>query len=314
MPAPRLPARARVLAATLAAGFLPAPAPLLAQLPGPSPVRAPQEGDPLPEEFQGVDIVEKSGERVPLDLQLIDSTGQPMKLGELFNDGAKPVVLALVYFRCPLVCPLILQNLTATLNELDLRVGDKFNVAVVTFDPAEGPEAAAVQKAVALSGYESADPAAVERSWRFLTGPGGAARQLADAVGFKYKYIAQSGEYNHPTAIMVLTPDGRVSRYVYGVKFPAKTVRMALLEASDGQIGTTVDRIVMWCFHWDPNSGAYVLQAFRAMQVGAVLSAIAVAGILAGMVYVERRRRRLPPPLPPSPLVHSPPSPPAFPT
>ncbi len=262
---------------------------LLALIASPSVARA--QLNVLPEEAKGLEITEHLGQRIPLDLEFVDDTGQTVKLGQYFSQGPKPVILALVYFRCPLLCPLMLSKISDSINKLDLNLGEKYNLVLVSFDPTEGTDAAAVQKAGMLAGYDRPHSDATANGLAVLTGHPLSARGLADAVGFPYKFLPKSGEYSHGTVIFVLTPDGTISRYLYGVDYPVETLRMALLEASDGKIGTTLDRFIMWCFHYDPSAGGYVVQAMRVMQIGAVLCSIAVLGVLGGMVAIERRRR-----------------------
>jgi protein SCO1 len=246
-----------------------------------------------PEELKGLDIIEKLGDRIPLDLVFDNTAGKPVKLGDYFFKDHRPVVLALVYFRCPMQCPLILSKLGKRFNELDKTIGEHFNVVVVSFDPTEGADAASRQQLTSFNAYNRDPlPENLSDSWAFLTGPAETSRKLAQAVGFPYRYLAYSGEYSHPAVIFVLTPDGTVSRYLYGVDFPTDRLRMALLEASDGRIGSSWDRIILWCFHFDPTKGEYVLKAFRVMQVATVVMAVAVGSLLAAMwFWVERRRR-----------------------
>lgn len=246
----------------------------------------------LPPAIQGLEVIEKLGDQVPLDLSFTNAQGEPIKLAELFNQDHKPVILALVYFRCPMQCPMILRNLQKRIGELDWTVGERFNVAVVSFDPSETPKAARERQIDAIVNYNRPHAEGLEKHWQFMTSSATNARTLAKAVGFPYRYLPDSGEYSHGAVIFVLTPDGRVSRYLYGLDFPADRLRMALLEASDGKIGSTWDRVMLWCFHFDPTANAYVLQAFRVMQIGGVLSAVAVGGLLAWMWKSDRRRRR----------------------
>lgn len=244
-----------------------------------------------PDAIKGLDIRERLGQKVSPDLSFTNSDGAPVKLGSYFNDNGKPVVLAMVYFRCPMQCPTVMNNMLARFNELDWSIGEKFNVVIVTFDPTEGPAVTASQKAGYMAGYARPHPASLEKSWAFLSADAATARTLADQVGFDYRYLPESNEYSHPAAIFVLTPKGELSRYLYGVNYVTSHLRMALLEASDGRIGSTLDRVLMFCFHFDPQAGAYALSAFRVMQVGASSAALVVGLLLGRMWFVERRRR-----------------------
>lgn len=244
----------------------------------------------MPEALAGLDVTERLGERVPLDLAFVDEQGRPVTLRECFASG-RPVVLAMVYYRCPMLCPMVLGKLQETLRALDFSVGREFDVVVVSFDPTEGPEHAAKERAATLLSYDRPDRAAAERGFRFLTGEPEACRALADAIGFSYRYLPKANEYAHPSVLFVLTPEGVIARYLYGVQYPVSQLRLALLEASAGRIGTTIDRVILFCYHFDPNAGVYVLQAFRVMQVGAVLTAVALAVLIGALVVGERRRR-----------------------
>lgn len=244
-----------------------------------------------PVEQDGVEVIERLGAKVPLDLAFMNEAGQPVQLSQYFNDNGKPVVLMMIYFRCPLMCPQTISTLQARLNDLDMNLGEKFNVVLVSIDPTEGPDAAAKEKAGLLAGYRDEPPPQADQGLAVLTTNSGNAKVLADAIGFKYKYVPASNEYSHLAVTVVLTPDGTVSRYLYGVNFPATSLRFALLEASSGKIGTTMDRVISWCFHYDPQSGKYTLSAVRFMQVGGGVSLVVVGGVLGWMVISERRRR-----------------------
>lgn len=246
-----------------------------------------------PPELQGLEVVEKLGQKIPLDLEFDAPSGQKVRLADYFGQSHKPVVLAMVYFRCPMQCPLILTRMVRRFNDLDLTIGQQYNVVVVSFDSTEGPDAALKQQLTSFAQYNRDPlPKDLDRSWAFLTGPAETSRTLAAAVGFPYKYLSNSNEYSHPAAIFVLTPDGTVSRYLYGVDFPTDRLRLALLEASDGKIGSSWDRFVLWCFHFDPTRGEYVLTAFRVMQAATVVTTLVVGSFLGLMwLRVERRRR-----------------------
>lgn len=245
-----------------------------------------------PDEIKGLDIKERLGGQVDLGLEFTDSTGKRVTLGQYFRDGGKPVVLALVYFRCPMQCPTIMNNMVARFNELDWSIGEKYNVVVVSFDPTETPKAAAEQKLHSTFGYSRPHPKSLDASWAFLTGDAINSRRLADQVGFMYRYLPESNEYSHPTVIFVLTPEGVVSRYLYGVNYPSNNLRMALMDASGGKIGTLADRLLMFCFHYDPAAGAYSVSAMRVMQVGGAAAAGLVGLVMGRMWMIERRRRR----------------------
>jgi protein SCO1/2 len=262
-----------------------------------TPARAqlnPTEPDP---QRAGLDVVERLGDKLPLDLDFVASDGRPVKLGDYFNTKnaagtLKPVVIALVYHRCPVSCPAILTKLHYRLNELDLTVGEQFNVLVVSFDPTDKPPASAALKREAISTYRNNTAPGIQQSWEFLTSPTTSAQVLADKLGFGYRFLPESGEYAHAAAIFVATPEGTISRYLYGVDYPPRQLKLALMEAADGRIGNSFERFLQWCYHWDPKTGQYSLSAFRVMQVGAGASTLLVGGLVGGLWYKDRARRR----------------------
>lgn len=243
-----------------------------------------------PEEVRGVDVVPRLGERVPLDLPLTDSTGKTVTLGAYFNQD-KPVVLALVYYNCPMICPLVLTRLQERLNAVPYTVGDDFNVVVVSFDPTNTTAMAAEAKATYLLGYNKPRTPSVEAGWTFHTATASDARVLAEAVGFRYRYIEESGQYAHPSVLTVLTSDGRVSRYVSGLEPEPNDLRLALLEASEGKIAQGLgDFFLHRCFIWDPKTGKYTLHAWRLMQMGALLTVAALGTLIAALRMGDRAR------------------------
>jgi protein SCO1/2 len=247
------------------------------------------------EPIKGLEVVEKLGQKIPLDLEFTDADGKKVKLAQYFNQDHKPVVLALVYFRCPMQCPTIMNKMVQRFNGVDWKIGEKYNVITVSFDPSETVADADRQRTVLHTSYiPKVDPQTLEAGWPVLTSNDPmAARKLADAVGFPYKYLPESNEYSHGTVIFVLTPDGTISRYLYGVDYPSDQLRMALLEASDGKIGSTMDRIIFFCFHYDPSTGKYTVAVVRLMRVGGIFSMAFVGVVLARMLMVERKRRAL---------------------
>ncbi len=241
----------------------------------------------VPAELAGVDIVEKLDERLPLDATFTDDTGETIALGDLF-DGERPVLLQLGYFRCPMLCNLVLNGMVKSLEDLDWTAGDKFRVVAASINPDEHHELAAAKK----QGYvvEYGRPGVADK-WHFLTGPEASSKALADAVGFGYRPQAD-GEIAHAAAIFVITPDGRVSRYLYGTKYDVKNLRLALLEASEGRIGSSWDRFILWCHVYDPDAGGYVVFAMRLMQIGGAVTLLLLGGGVGTMWWREWRSRR----------------------
>jgi protein SCO1/2 len=223
-----------------------------------------------PAYLNDVGITQNLGAQVPLDLTFHDETGKAVKLGQYFDGNKKPVILSLVYYKCPQLCTLVLNDLNRGMNGLStMSAGDDYQVVTVSFDPREGPEEATDKKETYMASYRR--PHAAE-GWHFLTGDEASIKALTTAVGFKYKYDAKYGQYIHPSGLMVLTPKGVVSRYFFGIDYDLKDLRLSLEEASSNKVGSLTDRLLLYCFHYDPSSGKYSLQVTRIMQLGAVLT------------------------------------------
>lgn len=248
-----------------------------------------------PSEIRGLEVEEKLGARVPLGLTFNDWTGSPAPLSKYFASG-KPVILVLGYYDCPLVCPLVLERLQASLGKLDYTVGTDFNVVYVSFDPENTTEMAARYRRDAIESYAAAGherTARIEAGWAFHTSQPSQVRPLADAVGYEYRFLPESGEYSHPVALVFLSGEGVVSRYIYGFDYDPKDVKLSLLEASQGAIAQSLgDRLLWFCYHYDPKTGRYSLAAFRVMQAGAVVTMTVVGTLILALKLGERGRRR----------------------
>ncbi|MGH9627509.1 MAG: SCO family protein [Bryobacteraceae bacterium] len=236
----------------------------------------------LPPELEGIDVEEKLGQKIDLDLTFTAENGYPATLRSFFKEG-KPVILNLVYYRCPMLCNLVLNGQTDALREIPWTPGNEFEIVTVSIDPAETFALAAKKKQFYLATYDR--PAT---GWHFLTDKNGNVQKLADQVGFRYRYDERQQQFVHAAAIMVLTPDGRVSRYLYGAKFKPRDVRLALTEASEGKLGTTVDKLLMFCFHYDSAARSYVPFARNIMRAGGVLVILIFGSVL---VHLWRRER-----------------------
>ncbi len=247
--------------------------------------------EPAPKDLEGVGITEHAGARLPLDLQFVAEDGSTVKLGSYF-DGRRPVILNLGYYRCPMLCGLVLNGLLEGLKELPWDVGKEFVVVTLSIDPLETPTLARFKKQTYLESYGR--PGAAQ-GWHFLTGKEADIRRLADAVGFGYRYVPEREQYAHPAVLFVTTGDGRLARYLYGVLYAPGTLRMALAEAGEGKIGTTTDQILLFCFHYDSAQGRYVVAANVIMRIGGVLTILAVGGLL---LYWWRRESRVARPRP----------------
>ncbi|HEV2396561.1 MAG TPA: SCO family protein [Candidatus Sulfotelmatobacter sp.] len=221
--------------------------------------------------------------QVPADLAFVDDGGRPVKLGNYF--GTKPLILNLVYYNCPMLCGEALAGLSASMKMIKFNVGDEFDVVTVSFNPKETPQIAAAKKAEYLRRYGRPNAAA---GWHFLTGPPESINALTKAVGFQYQYDAAKDQYAHATAIMVLTPEGRISRYFYGVDFPPKDLRMGLVEASQGKIGNAVDQVLLYCYHYDPAVGKYGAVVSNMLKLGGGLTILLIGGLLLILIRLDR--------------------------
>ncbi|HEX6851915.1 MAG TPA: SCO family protein [Candidatus Polarisedimenticolaceae bacterium] len=243
--------------------------------------------EPLPKELEGVGVDEKLDAQVPLDLEFTDDLGRKVTLRD-FVRGDKPVVLTLNYYRCPMLCTLVLNGYIEGLKALDWYPGGEFTSVTVSIDPRELPTLARAKKQNYLEEYGK--PLA-DRGWPFLVGSAESVKRLTDAVGFRYTYDAQADQYAHAAVILVLTPEGRVSKYLYGVKFEPATLRLALVEASEGRIGSALDQLILYCYHYDPSTGTYAPAALKIMRFGAILTTLVLAVVLGSFWAREFRRR-----------------------
>ena len=238
-----------------------------------------------PDILKEVKIEQRLGSQVPLDATFRDESGRAVRLGEYFEDG-KPVVLSLVYYECPMLCNQILNGLVGALDGVSFTPGEEFRVVTVSFDPRETPEMAARKKETYLRRYKR--PGA-EAGWHFLTGDKASVDALAEAVGFRYVWDEQSQQFAHASAVMVATPQGKLSHYFYGIEFPPKDVRLSLVEASAGRVGSPVDQLLLYCYHYDPTTGKY---GPVIMNVLRVLGVATVVGVVALVLVLRRRTRR----------------------
>ena len=248
-----------------------------------------QRVEPAPQALNEVGIDEKLDTQIPLDLTFQNEKGRTIELAEIFR-GDRPVILALTYSDCPMLCHLQLDGFVEALREMTFAPGEDFDVVNVSIDPNETTQRALLTKKKHVLGYgrpETAD------GWHFLVGEDANIRTLADAVGFRYKFVRERKEYAHAAALIICTPDGRVSRYLYGVQFPPQTVRLSLVEAADGKVGSTLDQVLLFCFHYDAASGKYGPAAFRLMQLGGLTTlTVLMIGLLP--YWIRRNRGKSP--------------------
>jgi protein SCO1/2 len=238
---------------------------------------------------QDVGIDQKLGAQVPLDLPFRDETGRNVALRELVRE--RPVVLTLVYYECPMLCSLVLDDVVRAMRGTTLELGLDYDVVTVSIDPREDHALAAAKKGRYVEAFD-ADATERERSaWHFLVGDQSAIDALAAAVGFRYVYDEQVDEFAHAAGLMVLTPDGVVSRYLYGVDYRPKDLRLALVEAGDGRVGSLADQVLMLCFHYDPTTGKYGFAVISALRVLGVLTVLAIGVFVVRSLLRERRAR-----------------------
>jgi len=220
----------------------------------------------LPAELEGVGVTEHLGAQVDLSLTFIAENGYPVELRKFFHQG-KPVILDLVYYRCPMLCNLVMNGQTSALRELAWTPGNEFDIVTISIDPNETFNLAKEKKQYYLESYER--PA--YGGWHFMVDEHDNVKKLAEQVGFHYKYSPSQEQYAHAAAIMVLTPEGKVSRYLYGIKVKTRDLRLALTEASESKLGTSFDKFLLYCFHYDPQAKSYVIFATNLMRAGGVL-------------------------------------------
>jgi protein SCO1/2 len=237
--------------------------------------------------LEDVRIEERLGNPVPLATRFVDGSGAPFELARAF-DGKRPVVLALVYYDCPMMCGLILSGAAKAMRENGLVLGKDFQAVTISFDPEEKPAQGAERRRGYLQSIGLTDGGA---DWPFLVGTAEASRAVADAVGFHYVKDQVTGEWAHVAAIFVLTPDGKVSRYLYGIEYPAKDLRLALVEAAGGKVGTSFDKLMLTCYRYDPASRKYEPYAWGILRAGALAVLVALSGLILGLVWRERRTK-----------------------
>jgi protein SCO1/2 len=241
----------------------------------------------LPPQLQNVMVEQRLNEQLPPGLEFKDDYGGSVRLGGYF--GKKPLVLALVYYECPMLCTEVLNGLTSALGVLKFDVGKEFDVLTVSFDPREGPELAARKKKAYLDRYGR--PGA-EHGWHFLTGPKESIDALTKAVGFHYQWDSNLQQFAHTTAVMVVTPEGKLSRYFYGVEYSPKDLRLGLIEASENKIGNLADQVLLYCYHYDPRTGKYGAVVTNIVRLAGAATVLILGGFLIVMFRREPKHKR----------------------
>ena len=251
----------------------------------------PENGNPstgLPKALSEVRIEQKLDQQLPLDLVFRDESGQQVKLGQYF--GQKPVVLAFVYYDCPMLCTQVLNGMVTSFRVLPFQIGNEFDVVTVSFDPRETSALAAAKKKVYLDYLPEKMRAGANSGWHFLTGDQASITQLTDAAGFHYRWDEETKQFAHASAIMVTTPHGKLSRYFYGIEYAPRDLRLGLIESSANKIGSPVDQLLLYCYHYDPATGKYGAAIMRVMRIAGVLT---ILGILAMLLLLKARNPRM---------------------
>lgn len=244
----------------------------------------PKASDGRPDVLRDVTFDQKLGSTLDLGLAFRDENGEPITLREA--SGGKPMLLVPAYYECPMLCTIVLNGVVRMMRALPFDAGDAYTTVTFSFDPNEGAELAKKKQATYLENYRRPNG---EKGWRFLTGDAESIRKVTEAIGFRYAWDEGSKQFAHASGIVVVTPEGRLSHYFYGVEFAPRDVRLALVEASEERIGTFVDQVLLFCFHYDPSTGRYSKVAISAVRAGGVLTLLAIGGFLFAMIRRERR-------------------------
>lgn len=240
----------------------------------------------MPQALREIGFDQNINQQLPLETEFRDEDGRTVTLGSYY--GSKPVLLAFVYYTCPMLCTQVLNAMTATISTLSLDAGKDFDVVLVSIDPRETPAQAAAKKAEYLHRYKRPG---TEAGWHFLTGDEPQIRQLTRAAGFRYAWDEQTQQYAHPTGIIVTTTDGRPARYLFGIEYGPRDLRFALIEASQGRVGSFVDSLLLYCYHYDPMTGRYGMYVMRALRIAAVATVVLLGTFIVVMVRRERSQQ-----------------------
>ncbi len=252
-----------------------------------NPKDVPTPAEQVPAELQGVDMDYKLGAELTRDLVFTDQDGKRVKLAELF-DGERPVVLQLGYYKCPMLCGLVFQGMEKVTKETSLVLGEDYQVVTVSIDPAEPPSLARQKRSTITKGLKIAEG---ETGWHFMVGESHMIERLADEVGFGFKWVRAQQQFAHPAVIIILSPEGKVTRYLSGINYQEQTFRMSLVEASEGKVGSLTDQFLLTCLHYDPSAGTYSMTAMGIMRIGGGLTVVVLAVVIGGFVWREHRRR-----------------------
>jgi len=239
-----------------------------------------------PAQLEDVTFEQRLNDTLPLDATFKDEHGQTVELGSYFND--KPVILAFVYLQCPMLCTQVMNGISSSLKALPFTAGKDFDVVLISFDPRDTPEVAAAKKRAHMEYWGAEETAG---AWHFLTGDEANIRRVTSAAGFSYRWDEPSGQFAHVSGVLVVTPDGRLSRYFYGVEYSPKELRFALVESGEGRIGSVIDELLLYCYHYDPAAGQYGVVVMNLVRLGGVVTLL----MMAGFILLMRRRDVRPP-------------------
>jgi len=239
------------------------------------------------QELKKINVIERPGSYIPLSVSLFNEQGDTVKLAEFFNKGI-PVVFNFAYYECPMLCSQVLSALAASVNKLDWESENRYQLITVSIDSAENSEIAARKKKFYLAEQNDAD---IKYNWNFLTASQKTIDTLTSALGFEYYYVQETDEFAHPAVVYVLSPQGKISRYLYGLNYEPKDLKLALLEASEGKIGNTFEKLILYCYHYDATSNTYVLFAQNLMRLGGILTLI-ILGLFLGFYWIKENRKQ----------------------
>jgi protein SCO1/2 len=234
-----------------------------------------------------VDFKQRLNNQVPTDLKFTNDRGHQVTLAECIN--GRPTIFVLAYYRCPMLCNQVLNGVARTVQGIDFEPGEDIEIVVVSFDPTDTVELAATKKEAVVHAF---DHDAEGKGWHFLVGDKDTVAAAAESVGFQYEYDESTNQFAHASGIVALTPEGRISKYFYGIDYPTRDVRLGLVEASAGHIGSPVDALLLYCFHYDPLTGRYGLAIMRVLRAGGVMTVAAILGFITVSLRKERKQRR----------------------
>ncbi len=244
-----------------------------------------QQGRPSP--LQEVGFDQRLNAQIPLDLDFRDETGTVVPLGKYF--GEKPVILVPAYYQCPMLCTLVNEGLIRSLRALPFDAGNQFSVLTVSFDPTDRPELAAKKKEQSLQLYNRPGAA---KGWHFLTGDAPSIQRLMQAIGFRYTPLPEKEEYAHATGIVLLTPEGKIARYFYGIEYAPRDLKFGLMEAAVNRIGSPIDQVLLFCYQYDPATGQYSVTIMKVLRLAGLLTVLVVGSFVFVMIRSERSKRR----------------------